>query len=308
MEYFCKGTQGGWEKYANGPLLGGQYGTCFDISMLIEGEEVVMYFSWRDCHSIARVTSRDGIHWSEPVICLEPRKTPERWENVINRPYVLYREGQYHMWYTGQYIVDEGRGEGGFSHIFYAVSDDGVHFQRVRTEPVLSPEAPWEKNSVMCPTVLWDEDSQLYRMWYSGGEQYEPDSIGHATSPDGIHWTKWEANPVFNSKPELHWEKAKVGGCQMIYEDGWYWMFYIGYQNVDYAQIGMARSRDGITNWERSSNNPIIAPSEDGWDAEACYKPFVLKREDGWWLWYNGRRGKHEQIGLCIQPGKELRF
>ena len=308
MEYFCKGTQGGWGKYANGPLLGGQYGTCFDISMLTEGEEVVMYFSWRDCHSIARVTSRDGIHWSEPVICLEPRKTPERWENVINRPYVLYREGQYHMWYTGQYIVDEGRGEGGFSHIFYAVSDDGIHFQRVRTEPVLSPEAPWEKNSVMCPTVLWDEDSQLYRMWYSGGEQYEPDSIGHATSPDGIHWTKWEANPVFNSKPELHWEKAKVGGCQMIYEDGWYWMFYIGYQNVDYAQIGMARSRDGITNWERSSNNPIIAPSEDGWDAEACYKPFVLKREDGWWLWYNGRRGKHEQIGLCIQPGKELRF
>lgn len=307
MEKFCKGTRGGWEKYEHGPLLGGQYGTCFDISMLTEGEDLQMYFSWRDCHSIARVTSRDGIHWSEPVICLEPRETPEGWENAVNRPYVLYREGQYHMWYTGQLIRDEGRGEG-CSHIFYAVSDDGIRFRRVSTEPVLSPQAPWEKNSVMCPTVLWDENARLYKMWYSGGEQYEPDYIGYATSPDGIHWTKWEANPVFGPDPELHWEQAKVGGCQMIYEDGWYWMFYIGYQNVDYAQVGMARSRDGITNWERSASNPIVAPSEDGWDAEACYKPFVVKSEDSWWLWYNGRRGKHEQIGLCIQPGKELRF
>ena len=27
-------------------------------------------------------------------------------------------------------------------------------------------------------------------MWYSGGEQYEPDAIGYATSKDGIDWTK----------------------------------------------------------------------------------------------------------------------
>lgn len=306
MGDFCKGTQGGWEKYS-APLLGGQYGTCFDVSILSEEKKLVMYFSWRDCHSIARVTSCDGIHWSEPVICLEPRETQEGWENAVNRPYVLYWDGKYHMWYTGQLIRDEGRGEG-CSHIFYAVSEDGTQFHRVSTNPVLSPQAPWEKNSVMNPTVLWDENDQLLKMWYSGGEQYEPDSFGYATSPDGLHWTKWEENPIFNANPNLHWEQAKVGGCQMIYENGWYRMFYIGYENVDYAQIGMARSRDGITNWERSACNPIIAPSEDGWDAEACYKPFAVKREDGWWLWYNGRRGKHEQIGLCIQPGEELRF
>lgn len=306
MGYFCTGTRGGWEKFT-APLLGGQYGTCFDVSILTHGEGLAMYFSWRDHHSIARVTSPDGIHWSEPVICLEPRVTPEGWENAVNRPYVLYREGQYHMWYTGQLIRDCGRGEG-CSHIFYAVSQDGIHFRRVGNGPVLSPEVPWEKHSVMNPTVLWDEESQLLKMWYSGGEQYEPDSFGYATSPDGIHWSKWATNPVFGADPEHPWEQAKVGGCQMIREDGWYRMFYIGYENVDYAQIGMARSRDGITGWERSPSNPIIAPDPDAWDGEACYKPFALKWKDGWWLWYNGRRGEHEQIGLAIQAGRELRF
>ena len=38
----------------------------------------------------------------------------------------------------------------------------------------------------MCPHVIWDEEMKLFRMWYSGGEQYEPNAIGYATSPDGL--------------------------------------------------------------------------------------------------------------------------
>lgn len=30
----------------------------------------------------------------------------------------------------------------------------------------------------MRPHVLYDEKEKLYRMWYSGGEQYEPNAIG----------------------------------------------------------------------------------------------------------------------------------
>lgn len=305
MKTMCTGTRGGWEKYAGGPLLGGQYGTCFDISVLREDDGIRMYFSWRDCHSIACVTSRDGIHWSEPKICLTPRQTPEGWEDALNRPDVLRRGDTWHMWYTGQYKPGAADGT---SQLFYATSKDGVHFERVSDKPVLCPELPWEKRAVMCPSVLWDEAAGLYRMWYSGGEQYEPDAFGHATSPDGLHWKKDSRNPIFAAEPANPWEQQKVGGCQVLYEDGWYRMFYIGYYNVDYAQIGMARSRDGVTNWERSPSNPIVAPTPDGWDGDACYKPFVLPVGDNWHLYYNGRKGSHEQIGLAIQPGKELRF
>ena len=81
---------------------------------------------------------------------------------------------------------------------------------------MLSAEAPWEKVAVMCPHVLWDAEKRLYRMWYSAGEQYEPNSIGYATSPDGLHWTRHLKNPVFAADPARPWEQHKVTACQVI--------------------------------------------------------------------------------------------
>lgn len=301
---FLSRCPGGWEKHPENPLLGGEIGTCFDLSMRKEDGRMLMYFSWRDCHSIALCTSEDGIHWSKPEICIAPRQTPEHWEDALNRPCVVKVGSISHMWYTGQRMPGH---EAGTSDIFHAVSEDGVHFTRTGDRPVLRAEMPWEKNSVMCPSVEWDEKAGIFRMWYSG-EQYEPDAIGYAESRDGRCWSKSPLNPVFSADVAIPWEHAKVAGCHVFFEDGWYRMFYIGYQNIDYAQIGMARSRDGITNWERSSLNPIIAPGENAWDDEACYKPFVMHVGENWMLWYNGRHGHKEQIGLAIQPGNTLRF
>ena len=86
-------------------------------------------------------------------------------------------------------------------------------------------------------------------------------------------------------------------------------MFYIGYKNMGYAQIGMARSKDGITNWERFKDNPIIAPGE-GWDSDATYKPYSVAdpANNRWLFYYNGRRGQHEQMGVAIHKGMDLGF
>ena len=267
MEGFCTGTRAGWEKFEGNPVLGGSYGVCFDISVLETDGGYRMYFSWRTRKSIAVTDSRDGFSWSEPEICLAPRPTPQGWENDLNRPAVVYREGIYHMWYTGQFHSGD---RGGTSHIFYAVSEDGIHFQRKQDEPVLWPEEPWEKSSLMCPDVMWDEEEQLYKMWYSGGEKYEPNAIGYAVSKDGIHWKKRAGNPVFQADPENPWEQHKAAGCHVIKLDGEYLMFYIGYQNEDYAQIGLAKSKDGVSGWMRHPENPIIAPDPGAWDGEAC--------------------------------------
>ena len=85
-------------------------------------------------------------------------------------------------------------------------------------------------------------------------------------------------------------------------------MFYIGYCNEDYAQIGIARSKDGILGWERHPQNPIIAPDSSGWDAEACYKPYAIYDGEKWLLWYNGRKGCLEQIGVVTHVGYDLGF
>ena len=77
---------------------------------------------------------------------------------------------------------------------------------------------------------------------------------------------------------------------------------------TDTAQIGIARSRDGLTAWERHPLNPVIAPSENMWDGDATYKPFAIFGGQRWQLWYNGRRGASEQIGLAVHAGEDLGF
>ena len=298
------GIRCGWTKHEGGPVMGGQYGTCFDLAVLQDDGMLKMFFSWRPKKSIAYAESTDGIHWSEPVICLEPRETKEGWEDEVNRPCVVKKDGVYHMWYTGQFKAGMPDGT---SHIFYATSKDGINFERASDIPVMTPSASWEKSAIMNPDVLWDDTEQIFKMWYSAGEQYEPNAIGYAESADGVHWSKNGNNPILQKNPDNTWEQHKVAGCHVVKAD-WYYMFYIGYFNEDYAQIGIARSKDGMHDWERHPMNPMIAPEPESWDGEACYKPYPVFDGEKWMLWYNGRVGTYEQIGLALHKGYDLGF
>jgi predicted GH43/DUF377 family glycosyl hydrolase len=93
-----------------------------------------------------------------------------------------------------------------------------------------------------------------------------------------------------------------------LFWKGWYYAFYIGFRDIDRAQIGLARSKDGITGWVRHAGNPIVRPTPNGWDADACYKPFAVHSDDGWKLWYNGRNDHLEQIGLVTRSETSLGF
>ncbi|SPE27750.1 conserved hypothetical protein [Acidobacteriia bacterium SbA2] len=249
--------------------------------------------------SVALVESPDGIHWGPPTIVLSPNPAAH-WEDDINRPVVIRRDDTYFMWYTGQAREH--------SWIGLAAGGDGRHWDRAGPHPVLSPDQPWEKAAVMCPCVVWDDVARIYRMWYSGGEQYEPDAIGYATSPDGRRWTKLTANPIFKADPAVAWERYKVTGCQVLRRGAWHYMFYIGFRDIDHAQIGLARSSDGITGWQRLAANPIISPGINQWDHDACYKPYAIFDGRRWLLWYNGRHGNVEQIGLAFHEGEDLGF
>jgi len=294
-------TTAGWSKYDENPIMGGKYGTCFDVSVLKEDKTYRMWLSWRPKQSVALVQSKDGIHWSEPPkIVLGPRPGTG-WEDDINRPVVLKRADGYHMWYTGQ-------AKGKNSWIGYATSPDGVNWRRMSDRPVLSFEKPWEKVAVMCPHVLWNADKKLFQMWYSGGEQYEPNAIGYATSPNGLVWTKHRKNPIFTGDHSIPWERERVTACQVEKHGDDYLMFYIGFRDIDHAQIGLARSKDGISGWQRHPANPIIRPGEGKWDHDACYKPYAIFDGRKWLLWYNGRHGGLEQIGVVLHEGEDLGF
>ncbi len=253
--------------------------------------------------SIGYTQSPDGEHWSTPEIVVKPDSSVAG-QTDVNRPTVSVVNGFYHMWFTGQSAIG--------SQIYYATSSDGLSWTKVAANPVIHPEQDWEKVAVMCPDVLWDPAANIFKMWYSAGEQYEPDAIGYATSPNGLQWKRPNSLPTFSSDPKHPWEKAKVTGGNVHLLDGWYIMFYIGFADVNHAGIGLARSRDGVKDWQRHPLNPILQPpgvlNPLAWDRDAIYRPAALLDDRGWSVWFNGRRSGVEQIGLAKHARRDLGF
>ena len=288
----CKGS---FEKYGDAPVLGNsETGTFFDAYVWRDNGRLRMDFSWRSKKALAVTFSDDGIHWDEPIITLEYDRSTG--ENNLNRNCVIkdpYGDG-YLMWYTSQHL----QGNDGRSWIGIARSDDGIHFERFYKDPVLVPEMDFEKVSVMNPFVMYENGK--FRLWYAAGETYEPNVICYAESDDGIHWKKYDKNPMFCCNPENEYEQDRIGAVQILRENDGYLMFYIGYWDIDTACICAARSKDGISNWQRVPENPLITPTAGTWDENSCYKPAVIRDENGLYhVWYNGRRKHNEYIGYA---------
>lgn len=277
-----------WSKVGDTPVYGSiETNTIFDPYVFEKERILFLVASERKNNSIIRLESTDGIHWNNRITLLE-RKS-KTWQHLVNRATVLYHNGLWHMWYTGQSPQ--------VSSIAHTTSKDLLHFENA-TSPCLKAELPQEGVSVMNPCVIWNEEKQLFQMWYAAGENYEPDVLFYAESKDGDHWVK-HPEPILTKYTQHEWEQAKVGGCDVkINADGMYEMYYIGYQNVDVARICYAISMDGI-HWDRPENNLILSPTKNAWDADACYKPTFIDHQGIRLLWYNGRKDIEEYIGLA---------
>ena len=284
-------------KYEGNPIFGDrETGTLFDVYVTRQPDRMLrMDLSTRKNDSLSVSFSEDGVYWSEPRLTLAPDKS-SGWENLVNRNCVLKVGNTYKMWYTGQ--------ANGQSFIGYAESENGVDFRRVTEKPLLSPELPWEGESVMNPCVLFE--NSRYRMWYSAGETYEPNVLCYAESDDGINFIKSPLNPILTNAPENEYEQERIGGCQVIpHKELGYLFFYIGYRDINTACICSAYSADGVTDFHRCRLNPLVSPSPGEWDADSCYKPSAIydSDTDTWRIWYNGRCGGNEYIGLAEKQG-----
>lgn len=281
----------GWIKYGS-PILGGEAGTFYDPFVRRIDNHYIMIVSHRNTKSIVRCDSNDGIHWSNPVSVLKPNKE-SGWEDRVNRACYWIKDGVWYLWYTGMNEKE--------AKIGLAVSKDGYSFKRYQQNPIIVPTESHEQGAVMNPCVLWDDADFAFKMWYSAGEKFEPDVLCLATSKDGINWEKHGQNPVFTHGVDKY-DQCKVGGCDVVKVNGRYLQFYIGYENIDNARICVAESNDGI-DWKRIKQNPILSPTKGAWDSDAVYKPsvcFDIKKNNAY-LWYNGRKGHNEYIGLATK-------
>ncbi len=116
--------------------------------------------------------------------------------------------------------------------------------------PVLEPgaEGEWDSWNLATANVLKVVDT--YHMYYEAGSEGVIDyQIGHATSTDGIQWTKDPANPVIAFGDSGVWDDRETWDPFVIYEDGLFKMWYGGTTMLNGKrdfQIGYASSKDGI--------------------------------------------------------------
>lgn len=125
-------------------------------------------------------------------------------------------------------------------------------------------------------------------------------SIGYATSPDGMQWTK-RATPVLTSGAPGSWdEMGPSTPCVLKEGTGQYSMWFTSYASSTGLAIGYATSADGIT-WTKHQGNPILTsrPS-NAWESALVSDARVVKVGSTYHMWYHGAPGAgNYQIGYA---------
>jgi predicted GH43/DUF377 family glycosyl hydrolase len=222
------------------------------------------------------------------------------WNQNVELPSVLYNSdsARYEMWFCGDPAI---RGDYFWRpfHIGYAVSDDGIHWDKHDT-PVLDTTAgKWDDLTVEVPMVI--HENGIYKMWYTGWNMADDSvGIGYATSPDGMTWTK---HPSYIFGPgTAAWESGYPYSCFVMPVTGGYEMWYSATDmNQSEFNLGYATSSDGII-WQRDTvNNPVLRVGSPGsWDDYSVSVPSVHRIDSTYFMWYTGiNTAQIHKIGLA---------
>jgi predicted GH43/DUF377 family glycosyl hydrolase len=305
----CKNNENPeWIKNADPVMLPGS-GTDWDResvgagSVIYHSNKYHMWYTGGPLLSetyIGYATSPDGIIWTKdnnnPVLA---KGTAGSWEeSFVHNSKVMVINNTFHMWYTAHKGID-----GSFDfQIGHATSADGVTWIKDPNNPVLKrgSSGSWDYAWISVGSVLYD--GTRYHLYYMGYNGINSIRIGHATSSDGLTWTKDPSNPVLVSGSNGDWDNPRVDFPTVIFDGTTYHMWYSG---GDYFKwkIGYATSTNG-SNWTKSSSNPVLSTGQPGnWDYRSVTAMSVIDNSGKYKMWYWGsRQENYGSIGYAELP------
>jgi len=172
----------------------------------------------------------------------------------------------------------------GTSRLGYAESSDGIHFSR-RAEPVLSPEADYEKDGGVEDPRL-QKFGDTYYLTYTGYNKKDA-QLCLATSRALIHWErKGVILPAYKGNWNKGWTKSGAIVPEKI--DGKYWMYWLGTAADKTDQMGISYSSD-LLHWIEASETPVLPRRPGKFDSRVVEPgPPPILTDRGIVLIYNG--------------------
>ena len=151
---------------------------CSSPFIVCHNDEKRMWFiSGRDCggwtdygpmYTIRHAISRDGINWEQ-----QPIEFKRKDNEVFARPFVLFENGLWKMWYSFLFLEKSK-----CYRIGYAESSDGISWTRLDHLAGLGvSEDGWDSETVAFPYLIKTNQSEI--MFYSGNH-FGQGGIGYA--------------------------------------------------------------------------------------------------------------------------------
>lgn len=272
-----------------------------------------IYFSSRDAQNRSRigmieVDANDPqrvlyVH-PEPVLDLGPPGTFD--DSGVMPSWIVRRDGLVYLYYIGWNVRNTVPYH---NSVGLAVSEDGVHFRRLRDGPIMDRNAD---EPYFCATTCVLPDGDRWRNWYLSCTEWvtleggmEPRyHLKYAESRDGIYWERQGVVAIDYKSPS---EGGIVRASVLKQGSGWR-MWYCYRSHVDYRsdssssyRIGYAESPDGVA-WTRLDEASGIDTSPGEWDGFMLAYPHVIENAGKLQMFYNGDGFGRSGFGYAEMP------
>ncbi len=165
-----------------------------------------------------------------------------------------------------------------------------VQFEPYSQNPIFEPGKPGEWDAAIRERGWILKDKDAYHLWYTGydGTTEGIRLLGHATSPDGIHWKRSPKNPIHKE----HW----VEDMMVLKYEGTFFMFAEGQDD----QAHLLSSQDGIR-WTRMGRLDVRMTNGQPIEKGPYGTPTVYFENGTWHLFY-----ERQDKGVWLATSKNM--
>jgi beta-fructofuranosidase len=167
-------------------------------------------------HQWALSTTTDLKNWKQEPVVLG---IDEDWEKSICTGSVVFYKNKYYAFYATR-LVDDGKVN---EQLSYAISDDGIHFNKQKPNPFYTSAPGYSKRDFRDPKVFVDEKTGEFHLFVSSWKEnpvlrHAGGSLVHMVSTNLKNWKILD--PVLTGQ-------GSVPECPDYFRwNGWYYLVY----------------------------------------------------------------------------------